>query len=1005
MTLLRVNVIVTVGWKPFYALFISKYDKLIIPELIQKSFRKGVKRQSSKHVFDHLHSLKVLDLSYNWITSLHIDMLVFMSNIEHLNLSNNEIKSVTFDLSAALKLRSIDLSSNKIVMLDSKSMDFLDASREKQLSIQMSSNLLQCENSAFEEFNSSKTKTRQYYIKKMSFVATILFYILVAFLKQSQQLSCSSEPQCRCFIERGMLSVDCSSLNLTHSPKFEQNVRCIYLNNNGLTDIPTDMPQEIVRLDISDNNIRNPKKASLSRYKNLQWLNIEHNCLWQRYMKWPSRFFENLTKLDTLLMKDTCSEIPESKIKEMKYSKEGFYGLPSLRHIELNGLGGHNFEDAFEKNNSIQVLAFAKYGGLCVLNSIENDTFNIFQQLKHLQLSTCNIKYIEKGAFEELNDLEFLDISNNQDLTISVLSNITHDLQYSNIQTLKANLLQCTNGLSMVLRISHIKYLRNTSLKELSLVNNRIGIIQHLLTRHLPKTLKYLNMNDNPLIYGIYLLEGDFLSNLERLDIDKTLNDTYHETGCKYTSNSCDNKEEELTVEGTEYKESPAVFSYQLPPKLKSLSIANQKMYLPLINSNYGITSRNSLTHLHIQGNLIYDIQHFSGLWRLEYLDVSNNFCSNITKQPFQDMSNLFFLNLSRNLLGKELKRQSSEHVFDHLRGLKVLDLSYNWITHLHKDLFVFTSNIEHLNISNNEIESVTFDLSAALKLRSIDLSSNKIVMLDSKSMDFLDSSRQKQLSIQMSNNPLQCTCQSMEFLKWMQESSNKHFVDRENYTCTFTDGKKIELRHLEQIITSLERECTSFTTTIVIVTIILLVTIIFVTSAIMYRYRWRLRYLYYAGKRSYKGYSRILDTGREYQFDAFISYSESERTEFIPNLLKLERENNFKFCIHSRDFIIGVNVAENITNAIHNSKHTVCFLSKAFLESEFCIYEAQMARMESIYRGGETTLLIVLVDKDLGVVLPPFLKDVIREQTYLEYDKEIKEEFWNALAQALREM
>ncbi|XP_061173706.1 toll-like receptor 4 [Saccostrea echinata] len=450
-------------------------------------------------------------------------------------------------------------------------------------------------------------------------------------------------------------------------------------------------------------------------------------------------------------------------------------------------------------------------------------------------------------------------------------------------------------------------------------------------------------------MFAIYLFEGVFLSNLERLNIDRTDRGIDHQTGCNYNSNSCD-KVEEIAVEGTEYKESPAFSSYQLPPKLKSLSIANQKMFLPLIDNTYGFRSQNSLTHLHVQGNLIYDIQHFSGLWRLEYLDLSNNFCFNITKQSFQNMTNLLFLNLSRNLLGKVLKSQSSEHVFDHLRGLKVLDLSYNWITLIHKDVFVFMSNIEHLILSNNEIESVTFDLSAALKLRSIDLSSNKIVMLDSKSMDFLDASREKQFSIQMSNNPLQCTCQSMDFLKWMKESSNKHFVDRENYTCIFTDEKKIELRHLEQIITSLERKCTSFTTTIIVVTIILLVTITLVSFAIMYRYRWKLRYLYYAGKRSYRGYSRILDSGREYQFDAFISYAESERAEFIPNLLKLERENNFKFCIHSRDFIIGVNVAENITNAIHNNKHTVCFLSKAFLESEFCIYEAQMARMESIY-------------------------------------------------------
>ncbi|XP_061173702.1 toll-like receptor 4 [Saccostrea echinata] len=374
----------------------------------------------------------------------------------------------------------------------------------------------------------------------MSLDTTLSFCIYLVCLGQSLQFSCSSEPKCKCYYDRGMLSVDCSSLNLAHSPKFHQNVRCIYLNNNGLTEIPTDMPQEIVRLDISENNIRNPEKAVLTRYKHLQWLNVERNCLWQKYKEWPSRFFENLTKLDTLLMKDNCSEISDNTIKEMKYSKECFYGLLSLSHIELNGLGGHNFEEAFEASNSIQVLVFTYNGGQCVLNSIESDTFMVFQRLKNLTLFNCNIMHIESGAFAHFNDLVFLDISENQDLTLSVLTNITYDLQYSTIQTLIANSLHCKLGLSLVLGINHIKYLRNTSLKELSLAENRIGIIEHLLTNYLPKSLKYINIDDNPLIFGIYVLESDFLSNLERLSIDHTERAKKLRIGCNYNSNSCD---------------------------------------------------------------------------------------------------------------------------------------------------------------------------------------------------------------------------------------------------------------------------------------------------------------------------------------------------------------------------------------------------------------------------------------------------------------------------------
>ncbi|XP_062579909.1 toll-like receptor 4 [Saccostrea cucullata] len=621
------------------------------------------------------------------------------------------------------------------------------------------------------------------------------------------------------------------------------------------------MPQEIVWLDISKNDILNPKKEVLARYKHLQWLNIEHNCLWLTEKEWPSRFFENLTKLDTLLMKDNCSKISYFTIKEMKYSKECFYGLSSLRHIELNGLGGHNFEEAFEASNSIEVLVFTVDGGYCFLNSIENDTFKIFQHLKNLTLFNCNIIRMENGAFAHFNDLIFLDVSENPDLTLSVLINITYDLQYSKIQTFIANNLHCQQGLSWILRIDHIKYLQNTSLKELSLAGNRIGIIEHRLTKYLPKSLKYINISNNPLMFGDYVVEGDFLSNLERLNIDHTERDGMRRTGCNYNSNSCD-KVGDLSVDETSNEVSKTYNFYQLPPKLKSLSMANKKIYLPYIGNFCGFRPTNSLTHLHVQGNLIYNIQEFSGFQHLEYLDLSNNFCFNITKQAFQDMTGLLFLNLSKNLLGKELQRRNREHVFDPLHNLKVLDLSYNWITVLQKDLFASLSNIEHLDLSNNELESVTFDLSTALRLRVLNLSSNKIVMLDSKAMNFLDASREKQLSILMSNNPLQCTCQSMKFLKWMRASSHKIFQDREKYTCVFTDEKRIKMRNLGHIIFSLERQCMSFTTTIVIVAIILLIIIIFVSFAIMYRYRWKLRYLYYAGRRIYRGYSRILESG-----------------------------------------------------------------------------------------------------------------------------------------------
>ena len=818
--------------------------------------------------------------------------------------------------------------------------------------------------------------------------------LLVAFLATfTFALPCSSELRCKCYHVSNMLTADCSNLHLTKSPTFTENVRRIDLSYNSLFEIPMNMPSEIVYLNIGLNNIKYPQKSTLARYRHLRWLYINNNCLWEGYKIWPSRFFEKLTKLEVLIMNDNCPSIDAT---QMSYPKEGFYGLSSLKHVRMNGLGQGNFGDAFEKNNSIEVLILSQDGGNCVIPNIRNDTLSVFRKATNITLHDCDIRYIHTGAFAKLSELVHLDITENRDLTLSVLKNITYDLRYSKIKKIVADKIQCYNGLSLILKIEHIINLQNSTLKELSLTGNRIALLENMLTMYLPKSLKYLNIGDNVLIFGWYVFLGYFLSNLERLDVAHS--EDYKQDfnlECNYYSNSCDQKEE---IQHPILKNAIQNQTYRLPPKLKHINIANQRINLET-DFGHGVQfySKNSLTHLYASGNLFYNIPEFSGLQHLQYADLSNNFCSNFTKQVFRDMNVLSFLNLSRNYLGGILKNQASFDLFKFLPQLKTLDLSINTITHMPEKLFIFTNSIETLHLSNNEIESISFDLSSAMQLRELDLSFNKIVMLDSDSMRKLDAPREIPLVINMANNSFMCNCGSLEFLRWMKSSKNKRFLNLKNYECSFENGTKGDLNKLSQIITFLEKDCWSYAAVIAIACVLFILTVLVVCLGICYRYRWKLRYLYYAGRRTiFTGYNML-----EYHFDVFVSYAESERQMFIPNLLKLEGHLNLRFCIHSRNFMPGVAIHENITNAIHYSKHTVCFVSKAFLKSEYCMYELQMAKMEGISRGTEDNLLIVLVDGDIQ----DLHRVVNTNRVYLEYNKDHPEEFWNAFEHALKEM
>jgi hypothetical protein len=74
--------------------------------------------------------------------------------------------------------------------------------------------------------------------------------------------------------------------------------------------------------------------------------------------------------------------------------------------------------------------------------------------------------------------------------------------------------------------------------------------------------------------------------------------------------------------------------------------------------------------------------------------------------------------------------------------------------------------------------------------------------------------------------------------------------------------------------------------------------------------------------------------------------------------LLKTISVVGFKLCIHERDFIPGNDIASNITSAVHNSRKTVVVMSQNYRQSYWCMFEYNMARMESIYARNKENII-----------------------------------------------
>lgn len=88
---------------------------------------------------------------------------------------------------------------------------------------------------------------------------------------------------------------------------------------------------------------------------------------------------------------------------------------------------------------------------------------------------------------------------------------------------------------------------------------------------------------------------------------------------------------------------------------------------------------------------------------------------------------------------------------------------------------------------------------------------------------------------------------------------------------------------------------------------------------------------------------------GQNFVYDAFIS-AHDETKQFIQNciLQPLESISSFpvpyKLCWHSRDFIPGIPILEQIADCMAESRKIIVVFSEHFMESEFCRVELDVA-------------------------------------------------------------
>ncbi|XP_015115815.1 leucine-rich repeat protein soc-2 homolog [Diachasma alloeum] len=259
------------------------------------------------------------------------------------------------------------------------------------------------------------------------------------------------------------------------------------------------------------------------------------------------------------------------------------------------------------------------------------------------------------------------------------------------------------------------------------------------------------------------------LQGLERLDLSRNKLKTLESQSFKGQSSLtyldlCDNLLSQL---------SPQAF---VPLKvLRSLKMRGNRLSVSALSALRGLKH---LEELDLSRNLLIGPlgpNLLPSMPRLRVLTLSENELGTVKQGALGGLRNLTYLSLSHNQIDV-----LEDHAFRHLSTLTRLDLASNQIVAVSSASLAHLDNLITLDLTHNFLPSLTSDLIIPFRnLQDLRLDDNDITMVDSE----IPTSKLKLKRFSLSDNPLNCDCNILEFANWLSNSSLEE-EDRSSAVC-----------------------------------------------------------------------------------------------------------------------------------------------------------------------------------------------------------------------------
>ena len=840
----------------------------------------------------------------------------------------------------------------------------------------------------------------------------------------------------KCFCNKQLTSVNCEGHKLTtipdNLPKAVQtlymghnNIYYVNLTGNGI--LPNLREIRLDNCEISGLKTRTFVGMSVPKLSVVYLRNNKISVV-------ESRSFSNLSSLSFVYLTNNFIQ---------KIQPDAFVDTPSVTYINLDS----NYLTEIPSLGNLQKLQQLYIQANYITNLNFPPEYRRLENLVDIGLSNNAIEKLDDATFENLNNTNVRKI----ELSRNKLSEISKEafVWFRNIQSLKIGWNPLTSSdletafyglvgtpltslnidnvtLDGHLPSSTFQLLRNTSIKYLSMKNNKMGNIPQRGFADL-KQLLYLDLRAS----GIFTISETALEGLDALNT-LFLNDNQLSSVPRGLPPSL----QKLYLNGNQITALRKNIFSNLS-KLQLLYLGNNKISKLENDAFFGLTS---LTKIHLVKNLINNLPGniFTSFIVLESLELNKNNIQRIPNDPslFSQMSSLLYLNLAdnnfftfpsglfsvlpsllflhleNNRLGDLIADDVNGQLFAGLDKLVLLNLTNNQITKLPEPIFKDLSKLNNLTINMNQISSWGNNLyTKMVALENLDLSQNLIARVESASVkDLL-----KLNSLDLSQNPFACTCDLRWFRDWINTTKVK-LIRNDTYLCNSPaewHGKKLLTFDRSKI------NCLWFTETEIILTGAGGFVMLLIVIAVVYKKRWFIKLRLYRIKRSCrksagskKGEYQRID-GETNNYDAYISCADDDFQWILQNILPGIDDGNhsssefggeFKLYFEPRDGLPGTPFVDSIIENMEASRVVLIVLTKGYTSKERYTFEIICA-IDLLDRGDISDIIIVNVDGLTPRHVPRLLRRKMEKHDFIAWEnsEEAKQTFKEELVDALR--